>query len=246
MSMRNIKLTVAYDGRNYHGFQRQSNALTVQQVLEERLSVIMGHAVTVIGAARTDAGVHAYGQVVNFTAHGRIPTAHIPRAVNSLLPDDIAVWQAAEVPASFHARYDARGKRYEYHIWQDRYKDPFRRALAWHMPAPLNVTAMAQALTALQGRHDFSAFRASGGAPVQPVRTIFQAVCQREGALLVFRFAGDGFLYHMVRNIVGTVVEIGQGRRPVTAIQQILAARDRNLAGPTAPAAGLFLREVWY
>ena len=244
--MRNIKLTVAYDGRNYHGFQRQANAVTVQQVLEERLAVIMDHPVAVTGAARTDAGGHAYGQVVNFAAAGRIPLDRIPRAVNSLLPDDIAVWQAAEVPASFHARYDARGKIYEYCIWQGPHKDPFRRDLTWHIPAPLDVVSMSRALALLQGRHDFSAFRASGGASVRPVRTLYQARCRREGDLLVFRFAGDGFLYHMVRNIVGTVVEVGQGRRAVAAVQQILQARDRTLAGPTAPAAGLYLRTVWY
>lgn len=244
--MRNIKLTVAYDGRNYHGFQRQSNALTVQQVLEERLAVIMGHPVTVIGAARTDAGVHAFGQVVNFHATGSIPTDRIPQAMNSLLPDDIAVWQAAEVPASFHARYDACGKVYEYRVWQGRYRDPFHRDLTWHVPMSLDMAAMSQALALLEGRHDFSAFRASGGAPVRPVRTIYQALCRRDGDMLVFCFAGDGFLYHMVRNIVGTVVEVGLGRRSVAAVQQVLLSRDRNLAGPTAPAAGLYLREVWY
>lgn len=244
--MRNIKLTVAYDGRAYHGFQRQANAITVQQVLEERLSLIMGHPVTITGAARTDAGVHARGQVVNFHTTGRIPTANIPRAANSLLPDDIAVWAAEEVPRQFHARYDARGKVYEYRVFQGSHKDPFRRRLVWHVPEPLDTAAMTAALALLVGRHDFSAFRAAGGAPVQPVRTLYEAACQRQGELLIFRFAGDGFLYHMVRNIVGTVIEVGRGRLTEEDFRCIFMSRDRTRAGATAPADGLYLMQVWY
>jgi len=244
---RNIKLTVAYDGTNYHGFQRQANtAATIQQVLEERLAKIFGSGVTVTGAARTDAGVHAYGQVINFYTAGTIPTQKIPLAAKSVLPEEIVITAAEEVDHNFHARFSAKSKIYIYRIQNTLMPDPFARKYTWHIPLVLDVESMSRAIGSIKGTHDFSAFRASGGAPVNPVRTIIDAACRREGNIVEFCFWGNGFLYHMVRNLVGTLVDVGLGRKPVSALENILATRERKLAGVTAPPQGLFLKQVLY
>ncbi|EAX47606.1 tRNA pseudouridine synthase A [Thermosinus carboxydivorans Nor1] len=243
---RYLKLTVAYDGTAYHGFQRQANAITVQQVLEERLATIFGHPLKVTGAARTDAGVHAYGQVVGFATSGTIPAANIVRAAKSVLPPDIVVVKAEEVSADFHARFSARSKIYLYRIYNAAVADPFRRNYAWHVTQPLDEAAMDTAVQTVVGTHDFSAFRAAGGPPVSPVRTIYEAGCTREGDMLEFRFWGNGFLYHMVRNLVGTLVDVGLGRLTRDGFTRILAGRDRTRAGITAPPQGLYLKEIFY
>ncbi|MDF2875649.1 MAG: truA [Sporomusa sp.] len=246
--MRNIKLILAYDGTAYHGYQRQANAaLTIQQLVEERLGKLFEHPVKLNGAARTDAGVHAYGQVVNFFTTGTIPVERIAMATKGLLPADIVIVGASEEPAAFHARRSAQSKIYRYRILNTRPPNPFERNYTWHCIAKLDTALMHQAAQVVVGTHDFSAFRATGGAPVSPVRTIMSASCQEMGnSIIEFEFWGTGFLYHMVRNLVGTLVKVGQHRVTPEGFAAILAGRDRRAAGMTAPAQGLFLIEVKY
>jgi len=245
---RNIVLKVAYDGTAYHGFQRQTPpVIAVQNVLESRLAKIFGDSIELAASGRTDAGVHATGQVVNFFTNGRIPVEQIPRAANSQLPPDIVVVDAWEGDAGFSARHSAKSKTYLYRIQQGTVPCPFTRAYAWYIRQPLNVAAMREALALLVGAHDFSSFRAAGGAPMSPIRTLYQASLEEKpGDILEFAFHGNGFLYHMVRNIVGTVADVGRGRCSVAQFAEILAARDRKLASPTAPACGLCLYKVEY
>lgn len=244
--MRNIKLTVAYDGTAYHGFQRQTNAISIQQILEDRLAKIVGHEFRIHMAGRTDAGVHAYGQVVNFKTSGTIPVERIAIASRSLLPFDIVILNAEEVPDSFHAQYSAKSKIYVYKIYQNTVPNPFWRNLVWTIPHNLNVAAMNEAAQTIVGTHDFSAFRASGGAPISPIRTIMAVECQLQDKILELSFWGNGFLYHMVRNLTGTLVNVGLGKTSLEGFKAILDGRDRKKAGATAPAYGLYLKEVRY
>ncbi|MDR3564664.1 MAG: tRNA pseudouridine(38-40) synthase TruA [Negativicutes bacterium] len=243
---RNLKLTIAYDGTAYHGFQRQANALAVQEVLEERLAKIFGHPLKMAGAARTDTGVHAYGQVVSFVTAGSIPVDRIPAASRGVLPDDIVIVAAEEVPRVFHARTAAKSKIYCYRIHTSPTPDPLLRNYAWHLLQTPDVAAMNTAVRHIVGTHDFSAFRAAGGAAKSPVRTMIAASCQQEGQILECRFWGNGFLYHMVRNLVGTLVEVGLGRMTDEEFDAVLVGRDRHKAGVTAPPQGLYLKEVFY
>lgn len=244
---RNICLQVAYDGTNYHGFQRQQPpVMAIQNVLEKNLEKIFGDSVELAAAGRTDAGVHALGQVVNFFTDGKIPLENIPRAANGVLPKDIVILAACEADFSFSARHSALGKTYVYHIQTGLVPNPFNRHFSWHLPWELDVVAMQNALKELIGIHDFSSFRASGGADMSPVRTLYRADLCHRGDILTFTFKGNGFLYHMVRNIVGTVVNVGRGKISPVAFKKILAAKNRSLASPTAPPQGLFLAEVEY
>lgn len=241
-----VKLTVAYDGTAYHGFQRQKNALTVQEVLEERLTPLFGEPLRLACAGRTDTGVHALGQVVHFATTGRIPLDRVAKASRGVLPPDIVVCRAEQVDESFHARKAAVAKRYVYHLLQQEGPHPFWHRYAWLAPKPLELEAMCQATQQLLGRHDFSSFRAAGGQPVQPVRTMFSAGWQQRGPLLSFHICGEGFLYHMVRNLVGALRAVGEGELSPEDFVSLLAARDRRLGPPTAPPQGLFLQEVFY
>lgn len=243
---RNIKLVVAYDGGKYHGFQRQNNAVSVQNVLEEKLSIIFRQSIKLTASGRTDTGVHAYGQVVNFFTEGTIPIERVARAANSILPADIVVRSAEEASMEFNARYSAKSKIYVYRIQQGEVLDPFQRNYAWYIRKPLDVEAMRSALSAILGEHDFSAFQAAGSKPTHPVRTIYCAECEKKDDIILFRFWGNGFLYHMVRNLVGTVVNVGRGKITVQDFQCVLAGKDRSKAGATAPAQGLYLKEVIY
>lgn len=244
---RNVVLEVAYDGTAYHGFQRQSPpVVAVQNVLEQKLEVVFGDSIELAAAGRTDAGVHAYGQVVNFFTDGRIPLDRVPRAVNSLLPPDIAVRRAYEAGPDFSARHSAKSKTYIYRIYQSETPDPLRTRYAWYERRALDEAAMRAALAHILGEHDFSAFRASGGADMSPVRTMYEAELTREGAEYVFRIHGNGFLYHMVRNIIGTLHDVGLGVKTPADFQRIMAGRDRKQASPTAPACGLYLYSVEY
>lgn len=244
---RNIRLTVSYDGTNYHGFQRQRPPVTaVQNILEEKLEVVFGDSIELAASGRTDAGVHAYGQVVNFFTDGRIPVERVPIAVNSLLPDDIVVLEAAEAGADFSARHSARSKTYIYRIQRGTLPNPFTRNYAWHVGYPLDLKAMEEALECIRGTHDFTSFRASGGAPMSPVRTVYRAELVEKGEMLEVIIHGNGFLYHMVRNIIGTLVNVGQGRISPAGFREILEARDRQKASPTAPPQGLYLYSVEY
>jgi tRNA pseudouridine38-40 synthase len=244
---RNIRLTLEYDGTCYHGWQRQKNALSIQEVIETALSRITGETVRLIGSGRTDAGVHALGQVANFTTRSTVPRRAFLYGLNSLLPMDIAVLQAEEVPLTFHARYDALWKTYEYRLLNRPVRSPLNHLHAWWLPGSLDATAMQQAAAVLPGEHDFFAFRAAGSRPGHAVRRVQEAVwhCLPEG-WLKFTITANGFLRGMVRSLVGTLVEIGKGKYPIEFLGEVLEKRDRRLAGPTAPPQGLFLVKVEY
>ncbi|MBN2124011.1 MAG: tRNA pseudouridine(38-40) synthase TruA [Deltaproteobacteria bacterium] len=244
---RNIRLVLAYDGTGYHGWQRQKREPTIQALVEEALDMMTGERVTVIASGRTDAGVHALCQVCHFTTGSGIDTEGIRRGLNSLLPGDIRIQRAETVPIDFHSRYDARSKVYEYRIWNHREPDVFLRRYAWHVPVELGIEAMGRCLNLLTGRHDFSSFRSTGSGNINPIREILRAEIHppRDG-LLVFEFEADGFLRHMVRNMVGTLVDVGKGKTGVEEFRDVLRAGDRRLAGIKAPPQGLFLKRVRY
>ena len=246
---RNIRLTVAYDGTNYNGFQRQKPpAVAVQNILEDRLQKVFGDTVELAASGRTDAGVHARGQVVNFFTDGSIPVDRVPRAVNSILPPDIVVLEAAEADREFSARHSAVSKIYKYRILQGDIPDPFERNYSWNIRKELDVESMKTCLELIKGEHDFSAFRAAGGPPVSPVRNIYEAALeiQQGGRIVELTFHANGFLYHMVRNIVGTLGNVGLGWKSVEDFKRIMDSLDRTQAGATAPAQGLYLEKVFY
>lgn len=247
--MRNIKLTLAYDGTNYYGFQEQrgTGLVTIQEVLEQRLGRMAGRRVQVIGAGRTDSGVHARGQVVNFDAAGwPIPVERMPLAINGMLPRDIVVTEAREVGEDFHARKSARAKTYCYSVWNNRLPSPFNRLYSYFLPVPLDDEAMSEACTYLTGTHDFKCFQAAGATVKTTVRTLYRAEVIRRDSMVQLIFRGDGFLYNMVRIISGTILQVGMGKIEPAAIQTILASQQRALAGPTLPPHGLCLEFVEY
>ncbi len=244
---RNIRLTLEYDGTRYHGWQRQKNALSIQAVIETALARITGEAVRLTGSGRTDAGVHALGQVANFLTTSTVPRRAFLHGLNSLLPMDIAVLQAEEAPLDFHARFAALAKTYEYRILNRPVRSPLNQTRAWWISHALDAAAMQEACEALPGEHDFLAFRAAGGRPGPAVRQVREAVwhCLPEG-WLHFTITANGFLRGMVRSLVGTMVEIGRGKYPPGYLGEVVEKRDRRLAGPTAPPQGLFQVEVEY
>jgi tRNA pseudouridine38-40 synthase len=242
----NIKLTIEYDGTNYHGWQIQPNGESIQSVLERAISTFLGVPTRIIGSGRTDAGVHGLGQVANFFCD-REPDRHrLQRALNALTPDDVTIKAVAIVPDVFDARRDGRSRVYEYRILNRPSPSPFYLKYAWHVHDPLDLEAMRQAIGCLEGEHDFSSFRAAGCDAGQPVRKVYRASLEHRGELLVFTIEATGFLRHMVRNIIGTLVEVGRSLRPAESFAELLDVRDRTQAGPTAPAHGLFLMEVKY
>jgi tRNA pseudouridine38-40 synthase len=242
----NIKLTIEYDGTNYHGWQVQPNGESIQSVLERAVSTFLGVATRIIGSGRTDAGVHALGQVVNFFSDKEFDPHRIQRALNALTPQDITIKNVEIAPASFDARRDGRSRVYEYCILTRSTPSPFHVNRAWHVHDPLDIAAMREAIACLEGEHDFSAFRAAACDAAQPVRTVYRASLDQRGELLVFTIEATAFLRHMVRNIVGTLVDVGRGLRSPESFAEVLESRDRTKAGPTAPAQGLFLMEVKY
>lgn len=245
--MRNIKVVIEYDGTGYCGWQRQANRLAIQQVLEEALHTITGEKIVVIGSGRTDTGVHALGQVANFHTNSGVAEFSLLRGLNSILPDDLAIKELVEVDASFHARYSAKSKVYLYQIWNDPVRSPLHRRHSWFVRTPLDLDRMRDALAFFPGAHDFSSFRASGDASVSHVRTVAMAGIEvNKWGMVQITVEADGFLRYMVRNIVGTVVEVGKGKRPVSEVPEILKAKDRTKAGVTAPPHGLFLKIVKY
>ena len=247
MDRKNVKLILAYDGARYHGWQRQVNGVTIQQVLEEAIGVMVGAPVTVHGSGRTDAGVHARAQVCNFIHGTRLTPEEFRRGLNSLLPDDILVREAAQVSLDFHSRYRAVGKTYEYRMLQRPEPDIFMRNYLWHIPVPLDISSMRECLSMLVGTHDFSSFKSTGSGTVSSVRTIRTAELRDEGGgRYTVVMEADGFLRHMVRNIVGTVVEVGKGKTSAAGFREIMAACDRSAAGVKAPPQGLFLVAVHY
>jgi len=244
---RNIRLLLEYDGAGYHGWQRQLDAATIQGVLEDAVARLTQERVAVIGSGRTDAGVHARGQVANFRTGSGIPLKAFHQGLNSMLPKDIAVLQATEAPPEFHARKSARAKTYEYRILNRSTRSPLHRNYAWRLAPPLDLEAMAAAAAALPGEHDFTAFRASGSDNINPVRRVLAAAWRQEpGGWLSFTITATGFLRGMVRSLVGTMAEVGRGKSPPAILAELLASGARRLAGPTAPPQGLYLVEVFY
>jgi tRNA pseudouridine38-40 synthase len=244
--MRTLKLTLQYDGTDYVGWQRQPNGTSIQELIERAIEPIEGRPVAVVGAGRTDAGVHALGQVASVQLESAIDAAALPRALNATLPEDVRVASAEETAPDFNARFSATGKVYVYRIWTGPFLPPFERRYVWHVPSALDVERMREAARALVGAHDFSAFRAAGSDAVTSERTIRQLQIDVDHERVTVTVAGDGFLRYMVRAIVGTLVEVGQGRRSVDDVTATLASRDRSQAGPTAPAKGLVLVKVEY
>lgn len=242
----NIKLTLEYDGTNYRGWQIQAEGDTIQGVLERAVSTFLGVPTRVIGSGRTDAGVHASGQVANFFSEREIDLHRLRRGLNALTPEDITVRDVEIVSDSFDARRDGRSRIYEYRILNRSTPSPFYSQYAWHVHEPLNIEAMREAICYLEGEHDFSSFRAAGCDAAHPVRKVYRASLDRRDELLVFSIEATAFLRHMVRNIAGTLVEVGRGLRPAQAFGHLLEARDRTKAGSTAPAHGLFLVQVKY
>ena len=243
---RTLRLVLAYDGTGYHGWQVQTSLPTVQGAVLEAARRCLGDAVRVTGASRTDAGVHALGQVASLTTDGRLAPAAVRTALNALLPPDVRVLEVAEAPERFDARRGAAGKRYAYLIDNAPVAAPLLRRFAWHVPAPLDVPAMRHALGAVRGRHDFSAFCAAAGRGTDPTSCVRAAhVVTRKGRIVIL-LSADRFLHHMVRNIVGSVVEVGRGRREPSWLAAVLAGRDRTQAAATAPARGLVLVRVCY
>jgi tRNA pseudouridine38-40 synthase len=245
--LRNIRLLLEYDGSRYHGWQRQKNAHTIQEVLEAALRKLTGEVVKVIGSGRTDAGVHAREQVANFHTSRNIPVKAFHEGLNSMLPHDIAVMEAMEAPPDFHARKSARSKTYEYRILNRPSRSPLYHHYAWWIAEALDLEAMEEAAGALMGRHDFTAFQASGSGVKNPVREVFSSGWRREQEnWLVYAITANGFLRGMARSLVGTMVEVGRGKHPPGHLQQVLESRERRRAGPTAPAQGLYLVQVLY
>ena len=239
---------VSYDGSNYAGYQIQPDQVTIQAVIERALEKMhQGRPVKITASGRTDAGVHAHGQVFHFDSELVIPEPNWKKALNSLLPDDIVILQVKKTPPSFHARYDATKKTYKYVILNRDDPSPFEANYSTYIPRKLDISLINQACDDLIGEHDFTAFCAANSyVKGDKIRTIYEANCKRENDKLILSFTGNGFLYHMVRIIVGTLIEIGQGNRPVTDIQKIINSKDRSKAGKTAPAQGLYLNHVEY
>ena len=242
-----FRLTIEYDGRCFCGWQRQASDTTVQGEIEAALKVMTRQDIALIGSGRTDAGVHALGQVASFSCATRLLAEQFFRGLNSLLPESVVVLDCAEAPEGFHARYDVKSKRYRYLILNRPVPTALDRGRVWHIRHPLDLGAMNAAAAHLAGVHDFSAFEGAGSPRSNQVRQIFFSQWTREErGVLRYEVEADGFLRYMVRNLVGTMVEAGLGRRPPDEIPEILASRDRNMAGPTAPPQGLYLVRVNY
>ena len=243
--MRTIKLTLEYDGTDFVGWQVQPNGRSVQQVVEQALEKMLKERTPVVGAGRTDAGVHAAGQVCTLRTTKAVPMKAFVMGLNSLLPPDVAVLAAEEMEEGFHARHSASGKRYEYRIGNAPTRSPLRRRTHWEIYRPLDVAAMREAARHLLGEHDFSAFRAAD-CPARTTRRVLRRFdVEGEGEILI-TVEATAFLKHMVRNLVGTLVEVGLGRREVESIPALLASGDRTRAGPTAPPQGLSMVRVFY
>ena len=242
----NIKLTVEYDGTDYCGWQIQPTGKTVQGVLEKAISTLVGRATRITGSGRTDAGVHALGQVANFLSDKKLEPYRVQRALNALTPEDVTIKTVEIVPNDFDARRQGRSRIYEYRILNRSSPSPFHLRYAWHVHDSLDLAAMRRAITCLNGEHDFSSFRGAGCDAAHPIRTVYASSISLSGEVIVFTVEATAFLRHMVRNLVGTLVEVGRQQRSPHSFAALLDARDRTQAGMKAPAHGLFLMEVKY
>ncbi|MGH9339463.1 MAG: tRNA pseudouridine(38-40) synthase TruA [Acidobacteriota bacterium] len=252
--MTKYKIVIQYVGTRYAGWQIQKSQTTVQGTIKDAVQAVTAEDASVVGAGRTDAGVHALRQVAHFSLAGAGPPGEKParsprrlqRSLNAVLPPDIRITSLTIAHPRFHAQKDALRKRYEYRIYNGHVLSPFQHGLVNHVISPLDWRAMQQAAQVLQGRHDFSGFAAAASRVKSKERTVFSSTIRKKGRLLTYRVEADGFLHHMVRNIAGTLLQIGAGKRPVQDLQAILKSRDRRKAGPTAPAHSLFLIRIWY
>lgn len=243
---RNIALKLMYVGTAYHGWQVQKNAVSVAETLEKALACVVCHPVKCTGAGRTDAGVHAEVYVANFRTTSSIPCDRIPLAVNTRLPDDIVVLKATQVPEEFNAIGSCLKKEYTYRIYNSRLGNAFFVNRAWFYPKHLDESIMSQAAEQFVGTHDFSAVRSVGTETKTTVRTVYYFTVAREGDLIACRICANGFLYNMVRTMVGTIIYAAEGKLLPQEILDILARRNRTLAGPTAPSGGLYMTKLWY
>jgi tRNA pseudouridine38-40 synthase len=247
MNMQRIKCTIAYDGTDFSGYQIQPNKRTVQEEVEKVLTKLhKGSEVKIFASGRTDAGVHAKGQVFHFDTSLDIPLEKWPIALNSMLSKDIAILNAEMVDLDFHARFNAKGKEYRYFINPSNKRDPFQRNYAASFPFELDVKAIEEAMSSLQGTHDFTSFCSAKTEIEDKVRTIYELELLEENGLYVFRYVGSGFLYNMVRILTGTLLEVGTDSRAPDSIATLIEKRDRTLSGKTAPAHGLYLWKVFY
>ena len=244
--MRKFLLTLKYNGADFVGWQVQKNGLSVQQCLQDALERMLGHRPDVTGCSRTDSGVHAEGYCAVFCSDTNKECERISLGLNALLPDSISVWDCTEVDLDFHPRYDAKAKEYVYRLYDGMSPDPFLRGLAWHYKGFLDTEKMQRAADKLVGRHDFRSFMAQGSKIVDTVREIYWFRVTRRDRLIEIRVCGDGFLYHMVRILVGTLLFVSRDRLRAEDMPRVLAALDRGAAGQTAPAEGLYLHKVYY
>ena len=244
--MKNIKLTIEYDGTNYYGWQKQSDKVTIQGVLEEAVRNLTKEENEVIGCSRTDSGVHAMGFVATFKTNSTVPPHKFREAINYRLPDDIVVIKSEEVEEEFHPRYLAKGKTYEYTIYNNLVPTALNRTFAYHYKYPLDIELMKEACKYFKGTHDFKAFRSEGSSVKTTVRTIYDVDIKKSEDFIKISVSGDGFLYNMVRIIVGTLINVGRGKIKPEDIEKIIVNKDRKAAGDCVPARGLKLKEVYY
>jgi len=249
LELYNYKMLIAYDGTHYSGWQFQLNGIGIQAILEEKITLLLSEKVRVVGSGRTDAGVHARGQIANFLCHTQLDMPKFLHSINAMIPFDIRVKSIEVVPEKFHARYHAKGKVYHYHICTDKINNPFQKLYSVHVKYEMNISLLKEAAALFVGKHDFTSFANEahkGSAAKDPVRTLKRLdVIEVEGGLRL-EFEADGFLYKMVRNIVGTMLEVARGKRDISEINPMLEAKDRSKSGRAAPAHGLFLMEVHY
>ena len=244
--MTNIKLIIEYDGTNYVGWQRQKNGVSIQEQIEKAINKVTGEKVHLIGSGRTDKGVHAKGQVANFITRSTIPPSRFKLALNNNLPEDIVILNSEKVSDDFHSRYDAIGKRYKYLIYNNPIRGALYRNFAYQVPYHLDYKEMEMAMSFFIGTHDFMSFMVSKNNVRTTTKTITQTSLNKKGNIIFFTIEGDGFLYNMVRIIVGTLVDIGRGKIKGTSIPHIISLKNRKFAGPTAPPQGLYLEKVYY
>ena len=243
--MRNIKITIQYNGKNYCGWQKQNNSPGIQGTIEKAIFDITREEVKITGSGRTDAGVHALGQVANFKINSQIPVDRIPNALNAKLPKDISIVKAEEVDEDFHSRYSAKKKTYRYQIYNSQYRSPIYADISYPVKYDLDIDKMKKEAKSLIGTYDFKGFMSSGSSVIDTVRTIYNIEVSKSEDLIIIEIEGNGFLYNMVRIIAGTLVDIGRGRI-TEKMSTIIESKSRSMAGHTAPAHGLYLKKVDY
>lgn len=245
--MRNIMLKIQYEGSRYLGWQRLGNSdMTIQGKLEDVISRMTGEDISIIGSGRTDAGVHARGQIANFTTSSNMTLSEMKTYMNHYLPKDIVIWNISEAPERFHSRYNVKGKKYSYYIWTGEVQPPFIRKYSWHMKESLDLVKMMEASAKLMGTHDFIGFSSLKKTKKSTVRRLDSIEFEMDGDMLVLNFIGDGFLHNMVRILTGTLLDIGSGKVNLEIIEEIFKSGIRSEAGITVPPHGLFLEEVYY